>query len=105
MIDILVKDGILRKREINFDKMKSLLPSADVNSNVVKLTLDEEKSIIIFRKIYEPIRQFGEAKWFLNCYKENKKGVVLDILKEANVNEKNKLNKELSKIRSEVQYA
>lgn len=109
-IEELISKNSLRRREIDFERVKSLLKSAEVTVKVVKnISLNDETATTIFRELYEAIRQLGEAKWWLNGYEPyglGSHGLALDILKEFNVKNKVKLNylDRFKKIRHDANY-
>jgi len=92
-IDIWLKTGVIKNRQKDIEKIKSMLLSAEINAKVVKkLTIDEETATLIFREIYESIRQLGDANWGLMEYEPTNHEISLEALKEMDVKEKTKLN-------------
>jgi len=105
--DILVKEKILRKRELNVNKIHSLVSFAEMNVKSARtIPLSEGTSTIIFREIYESIRQVGDASWRLKGYELLNHEIALDGLKELDVKDKVKLNylPRFKKIRHDVNY-
>ena len=89
----LVKEKRLRKREVNKDKIKSLIESSRNNVGVVSsLPLNEKNATVIFREVYESIRQLGDARFWILGYEPLDHAISLDSLKELNIKEKVKLN-------------
>jgi hypothetical protein len=103
----LIKLRILRKREINVGRVKSLVNSAIENAKVIlSIPLNEKSSTIVFREIYECIRQLGEASWRLRGYEPLNHEVSLDGLNDFNVKNKILLNSlsRFKKIRHGANY-
>lgn len=92
-ISILVKSRILRIKERDKDKIKSLLQNIKTNMGVVKkIPLDENSATIIFRETYESLRQLGDAQWWSLGYEPANHEISLDLLKETEIKDKTKLN-------------
>ena len=107
IIDTLVKTGILRIRQLDLEKIKSLIESAKINANVAKnIPLTEESATLIFREMYESIRQLGDAKWWLMGFEPTNHEISLEILKEMEIKEKIKLNflDRFKRIRHDANY-
>jgi len=107
IINTLVKTGILRPKQLDKEKTKSILSSSEINAKVAKsVPLNENSATLIFREIYESIRQLGEAKWWLLNYEPSNHEISLDILKEVDIKEKIKLNflERFKKIRHDANY-
>ena len=110
-IKSLIRLGILRLKQKDLKKIKSLINSAKLTAKVAKkIPLDEESATLIFREIYESIRQLGEARWFSSGY-EVQSGpgsheISLESLKEMDIKEKLKLNTldRFIKIRNDANY-
>jgi hypothetical protein len=73
---------------------------------VCEIKLSEKTATLIFREIYESIRQLGDAKWWLLGYEPLSHDVSLEILKESNIKEKVKLNslERYKKTRHDINY-
>ncbi len=107
IIDMMVRTGELRPRQPDRERIKSLLKSIEINVNVTKaIPLNEYSATVIFREMYESIRQLGDAKWWLLGYEPQNHQVSMDILKEMNIKEKLKLNylNRFRKIRHDANY-
>jgi hypothetical protein len=95
-INNLVRIGSLRPRQVNPEKIKSIISSLEINVKVLKkMDLDEDSATIIFTGFYESIRQLGEVKWWMEGYEPQgigSHGLSLDILKELKIKESVKLN-------------
>ena len=106
-IEIWLKSGILRKRQNDNEKIKSMLNSAEINAKVTKkIKLDEDTATLIFREIYESIRQLGDVKWGLLGYEPSNHEISINILKDFDIKEKLKLNSldRFKKIRHDINY-
>lgn len=106
-IDFFERSGMLRIRQTDKEKIKSLITSAKINADVVKkIKVDELSSTVIFREIYESIRQLGDAQWWLTGYEPLNHEVSLEILKEMEIKQKIKLNHlaRFKKIRNDINY-
>lgn len=107
VVGSLVKAGILRVRQLDRERVKSLIKSAKTNAEVIKkIPLDEDSATVIFREIYESVRQLGDAQWWLLGYEPSNHEISLDILKEIDIKEKVKLNflSRFKQIRHDANY-
>jgi effector-binding domain-containing protein len=107
IIEMMVKTGELRPKSPDKERIKSLLKSVENNVNVTKsIPVNEYSATVIFREIYESIRQLGDAKWWLLGYEPQNHQVSMDILKEMNIKDKLRLNhlNRFRKIRNDANY-
>ncbi|HLC57125.1 MAG TPA: hypothetical protein VJH95_00990 [Candidatus Nanoarchaeia archaeon] len=107
LIEVWVKTGIIRHRQRDIEKIRSMISSAEINARVTKsLKINEDTATLIFREVYESIRQLGDAKWWLLGYEPGNHEIRLEILKEFNTKDKVKLNSldRFKKIRHDVNY-
>jgi hypothetical protein len=107
MIILYMKTGILRQKQLDKEKTKSIIKSAEINARVAKtVLLNEDSATLIFREIYESIRQLGEARWWTLNYEPTNHEISLDILKEMDIKEKILLNSldRFKKIRHDANY-
>jgi hypothetical protein len=107
IIEMMVKTGELRPKSPDKERIKSLLKSVETNVNVTKsIPVNEYSATVIFREIYESIRQLGDAKWWLLGYGPQNHQVSMDILKEMNIKDKLRLNhlNRFRKIRNDANY-
>ena len=89
----LIKDKRLRAREANKEKIKSLIESAKNNADVASsLPVNERNATVIFREVYESIRQLGDARFWILGYEPLDHAISLESLKELNIKDKVKLN-------------
>lgn len=93
-ISILEKDGRLRRRQIDKHRILSMLGSAKTSANfVISLPLNDDSATIIFREIYESIRQIGDAMWWsLGFEPIGSHDTSMKILLEMDIKQKVKLN-------------
>ena len=111
MIELLEKEGKLYAKQPNKEKARSLINSSENNAEVIlSLQLDELRATIIFRELYESIRQLGEALWILEGYEPNPQRAYhetcLLIIKDTEISHKLKLSHldRYRKIRNDANY-
>ena len=103
----LTKEARIRPRSIDKEKIKSLIISSKSNAEVaLSLSLNEKNSTVIFREIYESIRQLGDAMWWLQGYDPLDHDVSLEILKNLKIRNNIELNflDRFRKIRNDANY-
>ncbi len=97
----------LRKRNVDKEKIKSIIEASIINMDVVKtVPLNEKSAILIFRETYESIRQLGDANWWLLGYEPRNHEVSMEILKEMEIKEKLRLHQlsHFKRIRNDANY-
>lgn len=111
IIQLLVKEGKLIPKQTNKEKVKSLIASAESNAETIMgWGINETKATIIFREIYESLRQIGEALWILEGYEPNPNRAYhetcLAIIKDSEISHSVKLNHidRYRKIRNDSNY-
>ncbi len=107
IIDIWIKTGVLRNKQKDIEKIKAMINSAEINVKVTKsIKLNEDTATLIFREIYESIRQLGDAKWGILNFEPGNHEVSMEILKEFDIKNKVKLNSldRFKKIRHDINY-
>ena len=107
IIEQMVRTGQLRARWKDEEKIKSILKSANTNADVVKgIKLTENSATVIFREVYESIRQLGNASWWILGYEPLNHEISIEILKEMDIKEKLKLNylSRFKKIQNDANY-
>lgn len=107
IIKSLVKAGILRTRVIDNEKIKSIIESSEVNVKVAKtVSLTEDSATLVFRELYESVRQLGDAYWWVLGYEPSNHEISLEALKELNIKESVKLNylNRFKQIRHDANY-
>ncbi len=106
-IDIWLKTGIIRNRQKDVEIIKSIINSAEINAKVtMAIQANEDSATLIFREMYESVRQLGDAKWRLLGYEATNHEISLESLKEFDIKEKIKLNSldRFKKIRHDLNY-
>ena len=106
-IEIWLKTGIIRNRQRDAEKIKSMIDSAEINAKVTRaIKLNEDTATLIFREIYESIRQLGDAKWWLLGYEPSNHEISMEALKDFDIKDKVKLNSldRFKKTRHDVNY-
>jgi hypothetical protein len=104
---IWLKSGIIRNRQRDSEKVKSMIRAAEINAKVATtIKLDNDSATVIFREIYESIRQLGDAKWWLLGYEPSNHEISMEALKDFDINNKLKLNSldRFKKIRHDANY-
>lgn len=107
-IERLISEGKLRRRMADIPRVKSLLESAKSTADVVSnMQVNEKTATLIFRELYESIRQIGDAKWWSDGYEPvASHEVSMEILMEMKIKEGVKLNKldNFRRIRNNANY-
>lgn len=63
-IERLVREGLLRIRQPDKERIKSLVTSAETDAEAAKqIKLTELTANIIFKSTYDAIRQLADAQW------------------------------------------
>ena len=102
-----VREGQLRKRSLDKERVKSMIESSTTNMSIVKtIPLTEQSAILIFRETYESIRQLGDARWWLYGYEPRNHEISMEILKTMDIKEKVRLNhlSRFKAIRNDTNY-
>jgi len=102
-----VQKGMLRRRSRDIPRIRSLLSSAEVKAEGVKLIPIEEKTAtVIFGAIYESLRQLGDAKWWSLGYEPSSHDPSMQILADSDVENKIKLHSldRFRRIRNDANY-
>ena len=103
----LLKTGIIRPKQLDVNKIKSAIESVKTNTRVAKsISLNEDSATLIFREIYESIRQLGDIRLWILGYEPHNHEISLDMLKEMDIKNKVKLNflERFKKIRHDANY-
>ena len=106
-LKILISEGRIRARSVDKEKIKSLIISSQSNANVaLSIILNEKSATVIFREIYESIRQLGDALWWSKGYEPLDHDISLEILKDINIKNNIELNflDRFRKIRNDANY-
>jgi len=106
-VSLLEKNGLLRPRQLDKERVKSMIASAEVTAKVAQaVPLTDESATLIFREVYESVRQLGDAEWWLRGFEPRTHDVSLDVLKDMAVTNRLRLN-HLSRfkgIRHDINY-
>lgn len=97
----------IRSRSVDKERIKSIIESSKNNADVVlSIKLNDKSATVIFRELYESIRQLGDALWWLNGYEPLDHDMSLEILKEIQIKNTVKLNflDRFKKIRHDANY-
>lgn len=103
----LLSERRIRKRERDKDKIKSIVVASITNSEVaLGIGLNEKSSTLVFREIYESIRQLGDAFWWKEGFEPLDHDVSLEILKGVKIKNNVRLNflDRFRKIRNDANY-
>lgn len=93
-VEFMVRAGSLRERQIDAARVISMIESAVTNAEVAKkVHLDKDSATLVFREIYESLRQLGDAGWWSIGYEPLSHDASMDILKDMDIREKVKLNR------------
>jgi len=106
-INAWLKTGALRNKQKDIEKIKSMINSAEINARVTKaIKLNNDTATLIFREIYESIRQLGDAKLGLLGFEPGNHEVSMEVLKEFDIKDKVKLNllDRFKKTRHDINY-
>ncbi len=106
-IEKLLKDKSLRIREFDKERIKSMIESASHNAKfTLSIPLNEDSSTVVFREIYESLRQLGDAYLWSQGYEPRDHDVSLEALKWLDIKDKVKLNfiDRFKKIRNDANY-
>lgn len=106
-IDKLLKDRDIRTKERNPAEVRSIInASIQVARFATSLKITENNATIIFRELYESIRQLGDALWLGEGYEAQTHEATITILKELDIPHKVKLNflDRYKKIRHDSNY-
>ena|SRR3989344_1783916 len=106
-IGVWLKSRIIRNRQRDIEKIISMINSAEINAKVTKsIKLNNDTATLIFREIYESVRQLADAKWWLLGYEPLNHEISLDALKDFDIKDKLKLNSldRFKKTRHDVNY-
>jgi len=85
--------GSLRKASPDKATARSIISSAQTNAQVaLGIELSENSATLVFRELYESIKELGDARWRILGYSPEKHEPSMEILKEYDVKDKVKLN-------------
>ena len=107
LIDMYLKTDQIRVRYPDKERIKSMIESAKINARIAKsIDLDEDSATLIFREIYESIRQLGDARLWQLGYEPRNHEVSMEVLKELDIKEGLMLNhlSRFKRIRNDANY-
>lgn len=107
LIDMYLKTDQVRVRHPDKERIKSMVESAKINAGIAKsIDLDENSATLIFREIYESIRQLGDARLWQIGYEPRNHEVSMEALKELDIKESLMLNhlSRFKRIRNDANY-
>ena len=106
-IESWLRTGALRNKQKDIEKIKSMVNSAEINARVTKsIKLNNDTATLIFREIYESVRQLGDAKWGLLGFEPCNHEVSMEVLKDFDIKDKVKQNSldRFKKTRHDINY-
>ncbi len=107
IINLYLNKKSLVKRSPDISRANSLIQSSQQIISVVKnITLNEESATIIFRELYESIRELGDAKWWILGYEAKFHEPSIKVLTEAKIKNSVELFKleRFRQIRNDANY-
>ena len=107
LIEEYIEKKSLRKRFPDINRANSLIKTSEITANaVLKIPINEENAILIFREMYEALRGLGDAEFWKMGYEARQHEPSMRILQDANIKDiidLNKLNR-FRKIRNDANY-
>lgn len=80
-IDVLLREKRIRQKTVDISKIRSLLESIETNANVtLDIKLTKDSATVIFRELYESIRELGDALWWIEGYEPQDHGISIELL-------------------------
>ena len=107
VISDMERRGHVHARSKDIPRIRSLLASAkSVSSVALSIHLDEKTSTLIFRELYESVKQMGDALWWCLGYEAETHEAAMKILAEVDIKEKLGLHKldRFRKMRNDSNY-
>lgn len=102
-----VRRGLLRKMSPDVMRAKSLFEASIENLKAAKeITIKGKSATLVFREIYESIRQLGDTRWWLLGYETKSHELSMEILSEMNIKNRIKLHylDRFRQIRNDANY-
>ena len=85
----LIRTDQIKPRTSDPAKIRSLLESVHTNSRVVlAIPLNKNSATVIFREMYECIRQLGDAQWWRKGYEPKNHEVTMELLQTISIENK-----------------
>ena len=106
-IDVMIRENRIRPKTTEITKVRSLLENIEMNAEVtLEIALTKKSATVIFRELYECIREIGDALWWLEGYEPLDHGISIEILETQQVRNPQSLKhlENYKKIRHDIQY-
>ena len=106
-IDVMIRENRIRPKTTEITKVRSLLENIETNAEVtLEIALTKKSATVIFRELYECIREIGDALWWLEGYEPLDHGISIEILETQQVRNLQSLKhlENYKKIRHDIQY-
>lgn len=82
-IDSFLRSGEIQKRSKDLPRARSLVASAERNASAaMEIELSDKSSTLIFKELYDSIRQIGDAMWWILGYRPGSHRASMEIIKE-----------------------
>lgn len=92
LINDLIRKGLLRKMSPDIMRAKSLFEASLDNMMAAKeIPINDKNATLVFREVYESIRQLGDSEWWLLGYETRSHELSMDILSEMDIKNRVKL--------------
>ena len=106
-LDVLIREKRIRPKTTEVAKVRSLIENIEANAEVTtEIPLTKKSATVIFRELYECVRELGDALWWLECYEPLDHGISIELLETQPATNPNSL-KHLDtyrRIRHDIQY-
>jgi hypothetical protein len=106
-IDVMLREKRIRPITAEIAKVRSLIDNITTNAQVVLgIALDKNSATVIYRELYECIREIGDALWWLEGYEPLDHGISIEILEMQKVTNQTSLRhlETYKKIRHDIHY-
>jgi len=106
-IAVMLREKRIRPKTVEIAKVRSLVENITTNANVVLgIVLNKNSATVIYRELYECIREIGDALWWLEGYEPLDHGISIEILETQKVTNLNSLKhlETYRKIRHDIHY-
>lgn len=86
LINEFVRRGLLRKMSPDVMRAKSLFEASIENLKAAKeIPIKDKSATLVFREMYESIRQLGDTRWWLLGYEAKSHELSMEILREMEI--------------------
>ncbi len=106
-VDVLMREKRIKQKTTDITKVRSLLESIELNADVtLEIPLTSRSATVIFRELYEAVREIGDALWWLEGYEPLDHGVSIEMLETQQVKNLTSLRhlENYRKLRHDIQY-